>query len=116
MREEEDGLARSDAIMYTFLKISNFLCLRLIFTAHNIWIPAQEIKDTTKHTSTTSIIKSKQLNKSRSIKINDALTQTFTESELVVVHINEIREESYNQVLVSISSPWVSFQVQAQAL
>ena len=53
----------------------------------------KNIKDATKNTSTTSIIESNPLNRSRRIKINDALTQTIMESEPIVVYINEIKEE-----------------------
>ena len=52
-----------------------------------------------------NIIKSNPLNRSRSIKINDALTHIFMESEPTVVYINRIKEEAYNQALMSISSP-----------
>jgi len=65
----------------------------------------QEMKDMTKHTCTTSIIEINPLNRSRRIKINDALTQKFMESESIVVYINEIKEEAYNQALMSIISP-----------
>ena len=61
-------------------------------------------QDTKKHTSTNSI-ESDLLNLSRSIKINDALTQKFMERELEVVYINEIKEEAYYHTLMSISSP-----------
>jgi len=43
----------------------------------------------TKHKCVVSIIKCNPLNRSRSIKINEALTQTFMESELEVVYINK---------------------------
>ena len=43
----------------------------------------------TKHKSATSIIKCNSLNRSRSIKINEALTQAFMESEPTVVYINK---------------------------
>ena len=68
-------------------------------------MPAQEIKDTTKNTNTNSIIENDPLKRSRSIKINDALSHIIMEIEPVVVYINRIKEESYNQALMSISSP-----------
>ena len=58
-----------------------------------------------KHTSTTSIIEINPLNRPRSIKLYDALTQTFMESEATIVYINEIKEEAYNKSLISIRSP-----------
>ena len=58
-----------------------------------------------KHKSATSIIKCNPLNRSRSIKINEALTQAFMESESTIVYINEIKEKAENQALMSIRSP-----------
>ena len=113
MREEEGDIPRSDAMMYSLVEYLDCLLLRLKSTAHSVWILAQEIKDTTKHTNKNIIIERNPLNRSRRIKINDALTHTFIESEPAVVYINRIKDEAYNQALMSISSPWVNIQVQA---
>jgi len=89
MREEEGDIPHFDAITISFVEDLDRSLLKLISTAHRFRIHTQEIKDTTKHTSETRIIKCNPLNRSRSIRINDALTQEFMESELVVVYINE---------------------------
>lgn len=44
-----------------------------------------------KHKTATSIIKCNPINRSRSIKINEALTQAFMENEPTVVYINKKR-------------------------
>ena len=48
-------------------------------------------------------MQSNPLNRSRSIKTNDALTQTFMENEPTIVYNNKIKEEAYNQALMSIN-------------
>lgn len=88
MREEE-GDPRYYAITHSFVEDLDRLLLNLSPTTHSIWIRTQEAKNTTKHTSETSIIKCNPLNRSRSIKINEALTQEFMESEPTIVYINK---------------------------
>jgi len=89
MREEEGDLPHSNAITHSFVEDVDRLFLGLSPTTHSIWIPTQEVKDTTKCTSTTRIIECNLLNRSMSIKINDALTQEIMESEPTIVYINE---------------------------
>jgi hypothetical protein len=88
MREEEDGLPRSDAITISFVEDLESLAPQACSYCSQCLNTCTRDQDTTKHTSTNSIIKSNLLNRSRSIKINDALTYTFMENEPTVVYIN----------------------------
>jgi len=74
-----------------------------VLASHSIWIFAQDAKDTIKHKSEKNIIKCNPLNKSRSIKINEALTQEFMESEPAVVYINKQKRNHTTQALMLVA-------------
>ena len=100
MREEEDGLPHSDAITYSFFEDLESLAPQTRSYCSQHLNSYTRDQDTTKNTSTNNIIESNLLNRSRRIKINDALTYTFMENEPTVVYINRINEESYKQALI----------------